>query len=61
MTGDGYMQDPQMLSDEIILIWVKSFHDQPPTMDYMGEWSWANAMLREANRRGLEYSDVLGS
>lgn len=50
---DGYMQDPATLTDDQVKAWVTNFRDQPPTMDYMSEWSWAGRVMSEAKKRGL--------
>jgi hypothetical protein len=50
---DTYMMDPARMSDEQLMGWVANFRSQPPTMDYMGEWSWAGRVFQEARTRGL--------
>jgi hypothetical protein len=48
---DGYMQKPSTMDDATLQGWLKNFQDQPPTMDYMAEHSWAMAVIAEAKRR----------
>ena len=48
---DGYLQKPRDMDDATLKGWVANFQDQPPTMDYMAEHSWAMAVLAEYKRR----------
>lgn len=49
-----YMMPAGEMTDEQIQGWLRNFNAQPPTMDYMQEWSWAGSVVREAQRRGIE-------
>jgi hypothetical protein len=51
MEQQGYLGSPAKMSDEELESWYGNFSAQPPTMDYMAEWSWANRVSRERARR----------
>ena len=51
--ADTYMMNPKDMNDDQLQRWVKNFQKTPPTMDYMGEYSWAVSLFKEAKSRGL--------
>jgi hypothetical protein len=53
LMSDTYLADPSTLTDEELSSWLRNFHDQPPTLDLMQEWSWARSISEEAIKRGV--------
>lgn len=51
---DGYLQKPKEMTDEVLAGWVRSFLDQPPTLDLMMERLWAGQVMEEARVRGIQ-------
>jgi hypothetical protein len=47
----GYMTPPAEMPDDELGRWVENFKSQPPTMDCMGEFSWACRVADEHKRR----------
>jgi hypothetical protein len=48
---DTYMMDPAEMTDDQLDRWIASFREQPPTMDSLADWHWANRCAAEFQRR----------
>lgn len=54
---EGYLANPESLSDSALVSWHRNFKRQPPTMDLMREFAWAGQIAREIRSRKLSGCD----